>query len=171
MACEVDRNHKFSEGIFSAPVHFQCNVQAFRITWLLRWQNLTMTFTALASSSFVHYAVPFCFRCKFSIGRGSDAQETFDSGCDFSRPITILCYTWQPIEHCFDFACHHRSRQPRLFFVYDAPRAKPGLKARLSRHVEPFWNKKGFSLVDKTNRFHFAVHRIQGGITEDVKMW
>ena len=47
-----------------------------------------------------------------------------------------------------------RSRQ-WLFFVQR--RGKGGAKGRLSRYVEIFWNKKGFSLLYKTNRFHVAV--------------
>ena len=38
---------------------------------------------------------------------------------------------------------------------------KGGAKGRLSRYVEIFRNKKGFSLLYKTNRFHVAVRLIQ----------
>ena len=37
---------------------------------------------------------------------------------------------------------------------------KGGAKGRLSRYVEIFWNKKGFSLLFKRNRFHVAVRLI-----------
>ena len=52
------------------------------------------------------------------------------------------------------FCIDHRSHQMAFF------RAKEGqrrAKGRLSRYVEIFWNKKGFSLLYKTNRFHAAL--------------
>ena len=42
-----------------------------------------------------------------------------------------------------------------LFFVQRW--GEGGTKGRLSRYVEIFWNKKDFSLLYKTNRFHVAV--------------
>ena len=42
-----------------------------------------------------------------------------------------------------------------LFFVQR--QGKGGAKCQLSRYVEIFRNKKGFSLLYKTNRFHVAV--------------
>ena len=44
----------------------------------------------------------------------------------------------------------HRSRQMAFFSC------KRGAKGWLLRYVETFWNKKGFSLLYKTNRFHVA---------------
>ena len=44
-----------------------------------------------------------------------------------------------------------------LFFVQR--RGKGGAKGRLSRYVEIFWNKKGFSVLYKTNRFHVALRQ------------
>ena len=58
---------------------------------------------------------------------------------------SLLCIASNEIA---SFCIDHRSRQMAFFFVQ-----RRG-KGRLSRYFEIFWNKKGFSLLYKTNRFH-----------------
>ena len=43
------------------------------------------------SSRFVDFAVQFCFHCKFSFNEEQRSSQVWQ-WCDFSRPITILCY-------------------------------------------------------------------------------
>ena len=80
-------------GYFFNSCNFQGNVQAFRLSGLLWWQKLTI-FPAF-SSRFVHFAVQFCFRRKFSFNderRSSQVCAWVWQWRDFSRPITVLCY-------------------------------------------------------------------------------
>ena len=76
--------------VFFNSCNFQSNVQAFRLTGLLRWQKLTWFFSAF-SSRFVDFAVQFCFRCKFSFNEERRSSQVWQ-WLDFSRPIKILCY-------------------------------------------------------------------------------
>ena len=80
MASRLTVTTSFSRVFFNS-CNFQGNVQAFRLTGLLRWQKLTWFFPAF-SSRFVDFAVQFCFRCKFYSAR-SEARVRFDSGAIF----------------------------------------------------------------------------------------
>ena len=71
--------------VFFNSCNFQGNVQAFRLTGLLRWQKNDLIFPAF-SSRFVDFSVQLFFRCKFSFNEAGWQWR------DFSRPITFLCY-------------------------------------------------------------------------------
>ena len=104
------------------------------------------------SSRFVDFAVQFCFHCKFYSAR-SDARVRFDSGAIFLDQSQFFA------THSNQWNCFILKRSKITsngFFSY-----KGGAKGRLSRYVEIFWNKKGFSLLYETNRFHVAVRLIQ----------
>ena len=83
------------------------------------------------SSTFVDFAVQFCFRCKFSFKEEQrwSSLELDLTVARFFRPITILCYAWQPMKLL------HLYRQ--MAFL----RAKAGqgeAKGQLSHYVEIF---------------------------------
>ena len=104
-----------------------------------------------------------------SFGRGlsfhstrSDARVRFDSGAIFLDQSQFFA-THIATDEIASFCINHRSRQmsQMAFFRAKAGQRRAGAKGRLSRYVETFWNKKGFSLLYKTNRFHVAVRLIQ----------
>ena len=76
--------------VFFNSCNSQSNVQAFRLTGVLRWQKLAWFFSAF-SSRFVDFAVQFCFRCNFSFNEERRSSQVWQ-WLDFSRPIKILCY-------------------------------------------------------------------------------
>ena len=86
---EVERNHKFSEGIFSTPVIFRATSKLFGSQGCSDEKNW-LIFPAF-SSRFVDFAVQFCFRCKFSFNKERRSRQVWQWR-DFSRPIIILCY-------------------------------------------------------------------------------
>ena len=49
------------------------------------------------------------------------------------------------------------NRSPQMAFFRFRQSGQRRGKGRPSRYVEIFWNKRGFSLLYKTNRFHVAV--------------
>ena len=57
---------KTFQAYFANSCTVQGNVQAFRLTGLLWWQNLSWL-TPAFSLTLVDFTVQFCFRCKFSI--------------------------------------------------------------------------------------------------------
>ena len=63
---QVDRNHKFSKGIFSFPAIFKATSKLFahRAAPMTKTDLIFPSF----SSRFVDFAVQFCVRCKFSLG-------------------------------------------------------------------------------------------------------
>ena len=83
----LDRNHKFSEGIFSTPVIFKATSKLFGSQGCSDDKNLL----DFSSIWFVDFAVQFCFHCKFSFNEEQRSSQVWQ-WCDFSRPITILCY-------------------------------------------------------------------------------
>ena len=87
----VDRNHTFSEGIFSTPVIFKATSKLFGSQGCSDDKNW-LDFSAF-SSRFVDFAVQFCFCCKFSFNEERRSSQVWQWR-DFSRPITILCYTY-----------------------------------------------------------------------------
>ena len=117
-----------------------------------------LTFPAF-SSRVVEFAVQFCFRCKF-IQRGA----TLESGLTVARFFSTNHDSLLRIatNEIASFWIDLRLRQLAFFLAKAGQRrGKGGAKGRLSCYVEIFWDKKGFSLLYKTNRFHVAVRLIQ----------
>ena len=149
----VDRNRKFSERIFSTPAILKATSKLFGSLGCSddkNWLDVSSIFFKILYI----FAVQFCFRCIFTSFHStrSDARVKFDSGVIF-------------LDQSQFFATH--SKQWNCFILYIRDHAKwlfsckGGAKGRLSRYVEIFRNKKGFSLLYKTNRFHVAVRLIQ----------
>ena len=149
MASRLITTTTFPRVFFSTPVIFKTTYKLFGSQGYSD-DKTDLIFPAF-SSRFVDFAVQFCFRCKFSFNEERRSSQVWQWR-DFSRPITIFCYAsnqW----NCFIL---NRKITSNGFFS-----CQGGAKGRLSRYVEIFWNKKGFSLLYKTNRFHVAVRLIQ----------
>ena len=92
-------------------------------------------------------------------------------GATLESGLTVAWFAWTNhnsllrivTNEIASFCIDHRLRQMAFFRLRQSGqrRGKGGAKGRLSRYVEIFWNKKGFSLLYKTNRFHVAVRLIQ----------
>ena len=74
--------------VFFNSCNFQGNVQAHRAAPMTKTDLIFPAFP----SRFVDFAVQFCFRCKFSFNEERRSSQVW-LWRDFSRPITILCYT------------------------------------------------------------------------------
>ena len=165
---QVDRNHKFSEGIFSTPVIFRATSKLFGsqgCTDDKTWLDFSSIFFKICRfrSSMSAFAVSFH-------STRSDARVRFDQGGKrptYKRPGLTVARFFSTnhdslpriaTNEIASFWIDHRSRQLAFFMQR---RRKGGAKGRLSRYVEIFWNKKCFLLLYKTNRFHVAVRLIQ----------
>ena len=65
---------------------------------------------------------------------------------------SLLCTVTNEVA---SFCIDNRSHQMAFFCLRQSGQRRG--KGRLSRYVEIFWNKKGFLLLYKANRFHVAV--------------
>ena len=72
---QVDRNYKFSEGIFSTPVIFRATSKLFGLQGCSDDKNW-LDFSSI-SSRFVDFAVQLCFRCKFSVNEERRSSQVW----------------------------------------------------------------------------------------------
>ena len=107
-----------------------------------------MTKTAF-SSTFVVFAIQFCFRCKFSFHEKRHSSKVWQWR-DFSRTNRDSFATHNNLWDCFIYI-DNRSRQMPLFVSVRAGWAKAGFRVML----KDFEIKKLF--LFKKNRFHVAV--------------
>ena len=146
----VDHNGKFSERIFSTPAIFKATSKLFGSLGCSddkNWLDLSSIFFKICRFSQFNSA----FAVSFHSTR-SDARVRFDSGVIF-------------LDQSQFFATHSNQWNCFILYIIDHVKwlfsCKGGAKGRLSRYVEIFRNKKGFSLLYKTNRFHVAWRLIQ----------
>ena len=141
----VDCNRKFPERIFSTLAIFKTTSKLFGSLGCSddkNWLDSSIFFTICRFSQFNSaFAVSF-----HSTRRG--ARVKFDSGVIFLDQSQV-------------FATHGNQWDCFILYIIDHVKWLFSFKGRLSRYVEIFRNKKGFSLFYKTNRFHVAVRLIQ----------
>ena len=155
MTSSVDCNCKFSELNFSTPAVSKAMSKLFSSQGCSDDKNC------------VYFSSIFFKICRFrssillSLLVFIPREATLESGLTVAGSFStshnsLLHITTNKIA---SFCIDHRSRQMAFFSCKG--RAKAGQKGRLSRYVEIFCNKKGFSLLYKTNIFHVAVRLIQ----------
>ena len=83
-------------GYFLNSCNFKGNVQGFSAQRAASMTKPDLIFPAF-SSRFLDFEVQFCFRRKFSFNEERCSSQVWQWR-DFSRPITILCYAWQPMK-------------------------------------------------------------------------
>ena len=140
-------------GYFFNSCKFQGNVQAFRLTGLLWWQKLTWSFQhflQVFQISQFHFAFAVSFHPR---------EVTLESGLTvawfFSTNHNSLLRT--VTNEIASFCIDNRLRQMAFFCLRQRGQRRrlqrSAFPGRLSRYVEIFWNKKGFLLLYKKNRF------------------
>ena len=92
MAFRSDRNHKFTEDIFSTPAIFKATSKLYFGSRDCSDDKNWLDFPAF-SSRFIDFAVQFCFRWKFLFHeeRHSSTSQVWQWR-DLTPPITILCF-------------------------------------------------------------------------------
>ena len=148
MASRLTTTKSFPRVFFNS-CNFQGNVQASRLTGLLQWQKL------IWFSRFVDFAVQFCFRGTFSFNEERRSSQVWQWRKFFSSNHNSLLRIATN-----EIASFWIDRSRQMAFSCKGG-AEAGQKAGFRVMLKKFWNKKGFSLLYKTNRFHVAVSLIQ----------